>query len=177
MSADSAVTYTSVHSEAQDDLEVYPSERSFTRQGLPRQLLEQPQRSTFSQRNIADPMAREIMYHIGESFAAAAARQPGTTIETDSEILSGGLYRLRVGQQGSLTRRERLDYEQDSISDPQTWLGSEAHCMGIKARVTSIRDLRRITTMAATGGQMICCSKHNMRLQALELEHAMTTLG
>ncbi|GJW04646.1 hypothetical protein Tco_1563502 [Tanacetum coccineum] len=72
MSADSAVTYTSVHSEARSWS--IPSEDPY--EEAARQLLEQAPRSP---EYVPDPM--ELEDHVGESSAAAATvRQPGPTM-------------------------------------------------------------------------------------------------
>ncbi|GJZ62972.1 hypothetical protein Tco_0619393 [Tanacetum coccineum] len=82
---------------------------------------------------------------IGESSAAAAARQPGPTIETrllDTERrimtaleLVNRRDRAAVRADGEILRRERLAYEQESIQTRQDLARSEAHYRALEARV------------------------------------------
>ncbi|GJR78316.1 hypothetical protein Tco_0149101 [Tanacetum coccineum] len=91
---------------------------------------------------------------IGESSAAAAARQSGPNIETrlrDTErriMTALELVNRRVTYQKDraamraeieVLRRERLAYEQESIQTHQDLARSEAHCRALEARVIVLK--------------------------------------
>ncbi|GJT06872.1 hypothetical protein Tco_0841334 [Tanacetum coccineum] len=190
MSADSAVTYTSVHSEARSWS--IPSEDPY--EEAARQLLEQAPRSPeyvpenhipvyipepehpedlvpaedeapipplspffLSPPDIpkADTLPQKRLLlttprpgcEIGESSVAAAARQPGPTIETrlrDTErrmmtaleLVNKRKDRAAMRAEIEVLRRERLTYDQESMETRQALARSEAHCRALEARVT-----------------------------------------
>ncbi|GJS81531.1 putative nucleotidyltransferase, ribonuclease H [Tanacetum coccineum] len=193
MSADSAVTYTSVHSEARSWS--IPSEDPY--EEAARQLLEQA------------PHSPEPGCEIGESSAAAAARQPGPTIETrllDTErriMTALELVNRRVSYQVDVCtressefctrhhdaqtdraavraeievlRRERLAYEQESIQTRQDLARSEAHCRALEARVTVLEtDARRHEWQRQAADDLAV--QYIMRTQALEARARVDTL-
>ncbi|GJZ04513.1 hypothetical protein Tco_0537788 [Tanacetum coccineum] len=152
MSADSAVTYTSVHSEARSWS--IPSEDPYEEAA---QYIIPPSLTT-----------PRPSCEVGESSTAAAARQPGPTIETrlrDTErrmMTALELVNRRVTYQVDvctrkssefctrhhdaqkdrtavraeieILRRERLAYEQESMETRQALARSEAHCRALEAR-------------------------------------------
>ncbi|GKF23400.1 hypothetical protein Tco_0075722, partial [Tanacetum coccineum] len=84
---------------------------------------------------------------IGESSAAAAARQLGPTIETRFQDIERRMMtalemvnmrkdRAAVRAEIELLRRERLTYKQESIQTRQDLARSEAYCRALEARVT-----------------------------------------
>ncbi|GKA47681.1 hypothetical protein Tco_0740564 [Tanacetum coccineum] len=186
MSADSAVTYTSVHSEARSWS--IPSEDPY--EEAAQQLFEQAPRSP------------EPGCEVGESSAAAAAaRQPGPTIETrlrDTErrmMTALEMVNRRVSYQVDIRsressefhtrhhdaqkdraavraeikvlRRERLAYEQESIQTRQDLARSEAHCRALEARVTVLEtDVRRHEWQRQAADDLAV--QYIMRTQALE---------
>ncbi|GJR11838.1 hypothetical protein Tco_0794490 [Tanacetum coccineum] len=213
MSVDSAVTYTSVHSEARSWS--IPSEDPY--EEVARQLLEQaptpPLPPSFLSPRIRPPHTRAAMrqmratapstYHsllpsgtppllpiplpapstsrradipeadtpprkrlllttprpgceVGESSAAAVARQPGPTI-------------------ARVLRRERLNNEQESIQTRETLARSEAHCRTLEARITVLETEARHHEWQRQDADDHAV-EHIMRTQALEARARMDTL-
>ncbi|GJW67718.1 putative reverse transcriptase domain-containing protein [Tanacetum coccineum] len=119
---------------------------------------------------------------VGESFSAAAARQPGPTIETrlrDTKrrmMTALELVNRRVTYQKDraamraeieILRRERLAYEQESMETRQALARSEAHCRTLEARVTVLEtEVRRHEWQRQTADDLAV--QHIMRTQALE---------
>ncbi|GJU06063.1 hypothetical protein Tco_1122493 [Tanacetum coccineum] len=192
MSADSAVTYTSVHSEARSWS--IPSEDPY----------EEAAQQLFEQDTSPEPGCE-----IGESSATAAARQPGPTIETrllDTErriMTALELVNRRVSYQVDVCtreslefctrhhdaqtdraavraeievlRRERLAYEQESIQTRQDLARSEAHCRALEARVTVLEtDARRHEWQRQAADDL--AFQYIMRTQALEARARVDTL-
>ncbi|GJW00389.1 hypothetical protein Tco_1555640 [Tanacetum coccineum] len=205
MSADSAVTYTSVHSEARSWS--IPSEDPY--EEVARQLLEQaptpPLPPFFLSPRIRPPHTRAAMrqmraaapstYHsllplgtlpllpiplpapstsrradipeadmpprkrlllttprpgceVGESSAAAAARQPRPTMACRVDCSSIDTMETRkdhasVRAEIGVLRREGLAYEQESIQTRETLARSEAHCRTLEARITMLETKAR----------------------------------
>ncbi|GKF69035.1 hypothetical protein Tco_0198714, partial [Tanacetum coccineum] len=82
---------------------------------------------------------------VGESSAAAAARQPGPTIayKVNYSLADTMETRFRDTERRMMTalemvniRRDRLTYEQESMETRQALARSEAHCRALEARVT-----------------------------------------
>ncbi|GKA50855.1 hypothetical protein Tco_0744051 [Tanacetum coccineum] len=248
MSADSAVTYTSVHSEARSWS--IPSEDPY--EEAARQLLEQAPRSPeyvpdpieledhvpvyipepehpedlvpaedeaptpplppfFLSPRIADipeadtpPQKRLLLTtprpscEVGESSAAAAARQPGPTMAhrvdyslvdtmetrfrdterrmmTALEMVNMRKDRAAVRAEIEVLRRERLAYEQESIQTRQDLARSEAHCRALEARVTVLEtEVRRHEWQRQAADDLAV--QHIMRTQALEAGARVDTL-
>ncbi|GJR51048.1 hypothetical protein Tco_1401569 [Tanacetum coccineum] len=87
---------------------------------------------------------------IGESSAAAAARQPGPTIETrlrDTERRIMTALEL-VNRRVTYQRRERLAYEQEGMETRQALARSEAHCRALEARVIVLETEEFFAAMA-----------------------------
>ncbi|GJR40472.1 hypothetical protein Tco_1216156, partial [Tanacetum coccineum] len=114
---------------------------------------------------------------IGES-SAAAARQPGPTIETrlrDTErrmMTALELVNMRattaVRAEIEVLRRERLAYEQESVQTRQDLARSEAHCRALEARVIVLEtEARRHEWQRQAADDLAV--HYIMRIQALEL--------
>ncbi|GKF20633.1 hypothetical protein Tco_0069271, partial [Tanacetum coccineum] len=78
---------------------------------------------------------------VGESSAAAAARQPGPTMArrvdcSSIDTMETRKDRAAVRAEIGVLRRERLAYEQESIQTRETLARSEAHCRTLEARIT-----------------------------------------
>ncbi|GJR17184.1 hypothetical protein Tco_0965711 [Tanacetum coccineum] len=87
---------------------------------------------------------------VGESSAAAAARQPGPTMahrvdHSHVDTMETRVWsfthdaqkdRAAVRAEIEVLRRERLAYEQESMETRQALARSEAHCRALEARVT-----------------------------------------
>ncbi|GKD84183.1 hypothetical protein Tco_1351022, partial [Tanacetum coccineum] len=96
---------------------------------------------------------------VGESSAAAAARQPGPTMAC--RVDCSYVDRLRGGQlEGQLPavraeievlRRERLAYEQESIQTRQDLARSKAYSRALEARITALEAGARDDTLEDTG--------------------------
>ncbi|GJW18059.1 hypothetical protein Tco_0025495 [Tanacetum coccineum] len=86
---------------------------------------------------------------VGESSAAAAARQPGPTMahRVDYSLvdtMENQKDRAAVRAEIEVLRRERLAYEQESMETRQALARSEAHCRTLEARVTVLEtEVRR----------------------------------
>ncbi|GJZ33027.1 hypothetical protein Tco_0578463 [Tanacetum coccineum] len=256
MSADSAVTYTSVHSEARSWS--IPSEDPY--EEAARQLLEQAPRSP---EYVPDPMELEdhvpvpralaaemrdvasSLHHslhpsgtppllpiplpapstsrradipeadtpprkrlllttprpeceVGESSAAAAARQPGPTMahrvdyslvdtmetrfrDTERRMMTAlEMVNMRVSYQVDVrsresSERERLAYEQEIMETRHPLLRSEAHCRALEARVTVLEtEVRRHEWQRQAVDDLAV--QHIMRTQALEAGARVDTL-
>ncbi|GJW44959.1 hypothetical protein Tco_0073758 [Tanacetum coccineum] len=122
---------------------------------------------------------------VGESSAAAAARQPGPTIETrlrDTERrmmtaleLVNRRDRAAVRAEIEVLRRERLAYEQESIQTRQALARSEAHCRALEARVTVLEtEVHRHEWQRQAADDLAV--QHIMRTQALEAGARVDTL-
>ncbi|GJX93945.1 hypothetical protein Tco_0348531 [Tanacetum coccineum] len=118
---------------------------------------------------------------IGESSAAAAARQPGPTIETrllDTErrmMTALELVNRRISYQIEiLRRRETCLYEQESIQSRQDLARSEAYSRTLEARITLLEtEARRHEWQRQAADDLAV--QHIMRTQALwRLERALT---
>ncbi|GJU67821.1 hypothetical protein Tco_1254080 [Tanacetum coccineum] len=122
---------------------------------------------------------------VGES-SAAAARQPGPTIETrlrDTErrmmtaleLVNRRKDRATVRAEIEVLRRERLAYEQESIQTHQDFARSEAHCRALEARVTVLKtEVRRHEWQRQAADDLAV--QHIMRTQALEAGARVDTL-
>ncbi|GJU51948.1 hypothetical protein Tco_1221503 [Tanacetum coccineum] len=128
-------------------------------------------------------------YEVGESSAAAAARQPGTTIETslrDTErrmMTALELVNRRVTYQDraavraeiEVLRRERLAYEQESMETRQALARSKAYCRALEARVTVFEtEVHRHEWQRQAVDDLAV--QHIMRTQALEAGAYVDTL-
>ncbi|GJR61510.1 putative reverse transcriptase domain-containing protein [Tanacetum coccineum] len=150
MSADSAITYTSVHSEARSWS--IPSEDPY----------EEVQNSYYEQAPnslvfVTYPMELDgSCTSVGESSATAAARQLGPTMAHRVECSFVDTMETRefgvslttsrcpedhavVRAEIEVLRRERLAYEQESMETHQALARSEAHCRALEARVTVLK--------------------------------------
>ncbi|GKA30667.1 hypothetical protein Tco_0716972, partial [Tanacetum coccineum] len=95
---------------------------------------------------------------VGESFAAAAARQPGPTMALRVDCSSVDTVE---------TRRERLAYEQESIQTRQELARSEAYSRALEARVTVLEtQARRHEWQRQDADDR--ATRHIMRIQASE---------
>ncbi|GJT41772.1 hypothetical protein Tco_0941637 [Tanacetum coccineum] len=123
---------------------------------------------------------------VGESSAAAAARQPGPTIETrlrDTErrmmtaleMVNRRKDRAAVRAEIEVLRRERLAYEQESIQIRQDLARSEAYSRTLEARVTVLEtEVRRHEWQRQAADDLAV--QHIMRTQALEAGARVDTL-
>ncbi|GKF52976.1 hypothetical protein Tco_0159886, partial [Tanacetum coccineum] len=122
---------------------------------------------------------------IGESSAAAAARQPGPTIETrlrDTERrmmtaleLVNKRDREAVRVEIEVLRRERLTYEQESIQIRQDLARSEAYNRTLEAQVTVLETkVHRHEWQRQAADDFAI--RHIMRTQALEAGARIDTL-
>ncbi|GJX03789.1 hypothetical protein Tco_0189705 [Tanacetum coccineum] len=123
---------------------------------------------------------------VGESSAAAAARQPGPTIETrlrDTERSSEFCTRHHDAQKDraavraeiEVLRRERLAYEQEGMETRQALARSEAYCRALEARVTVLEtEARRHEWQRQAADDLAV--QHIMRTQALEAGARVDTL-
>ncbi|GJU24224.1 hypothetical protein Tco_1162845 [Tanacetum coccineum] len=235
MSADFAVTYTSVHSEArswsipsedtyeeaarqlleqapyspeyvpdpielEDHVPVYisepkhPEDLVLAEDEAPTPTLPLPAPSTSRRADTpkADTPPRKRLLlttprpgcEVGESSAAATARQPGPTMahrvdgssvdvrsRESSEFYSrhhdAQKDRAAVRAEIEVLRRERLAYEQESIQTRQDLARSEAYCRVLEARVTLLEtEVRRHEWQRQAADDLNV--QHIMRTQALE---------
>ncbi|GJU15129.1 putative reverse transcriptase domain-containing protein [Tanacetum coccineum] len=134
---------------------------------------------------------------VGESSAAAAARQPGPTMTHRVDYSSVDTMETRFGDtrdvddclrdgqhEGQLPamraeievlRRERLAYEQESIQTRQDLARSEAYCRALEARVTVLEtEVRRHEWQRQAADDLAV--QHIMRTQALEAGARVDTL-
>ncbi|GKB91644.1 hypothetical protein Tco_0963916, partial [Tanacetum coccineum] len=133
---------------------------------------------------------------IGESSAAAAARQPGPTMahrvdhshvdtmETRFRDIERRMTALEMDQHEDraavraeieVLRRERLAYEQESMETRQALARSEAHCRALEARVTVLEtEVRRHEWQRQAADDLAV--QHIMRTQALEAGARVDTL-
>ncbi|GJT33826.1 hypothetical protein Tco_0924245 [Tanacetum coccineum] len=135
---------------------------------------------------------------VGESSAAAAARQPGPTMahRVDHSLVDTMETRFRDTERRMMTalemvnmrkdraamrakievlRRERLAYEQESIQTRQDLARSEAHCRALEARVTVLEtEVRRHEWQRQAADDLAV--QHIMRTQALEAGARVDTL-
>nr|GFB95804.1 hypothetical protein [Tanacetum cinerariifolium] len=103
---------------------------------------------------------------VGESSAAAAARQPGPTMARSKD-------RAAVRAKIEVLRREILAYEQESIQTREALARSEAYSRALEARVAVLEtQARRHKWQRQTADDLAV--QHIMRTQALRLEHALT---
>ncbi|GKG03331.1 hypothetical protein Tco_0310967, partial [Tanacetum coccineum] len=123
---------------------------------------------------------------VGESSAAAAARQPGPTMahrvnyslvdtmETSRESLE--FYsRHHDAQKDHAAVRERLAYEQESMDTRQALARSEAYCRALEAQVTVLEtEVRRHEWQRQAAYDLAV--QHIMRTQALEAGARIDTL-
>ncbi|GKA66665.1 hypothetical protein Tco_0766473 [Tanacetum coccineum] len=101
---------------------------------------------------------------VGESFAAAAARQPGRHYGPGGQ-LEGQLPAVRA--EIEVLRRERLAYEQESIQTRQDLARSEAYSRALEAWVTVLEtQARRHEWQRQDADDR--ATRHIMRIQALE---------
>ncbi|GJR42977.1 hypothetical protein Tco_1311080 [Tanacetum coccineum] len=127
---------------------------------------------------------------VGESYAAAATRHPGSTIKTrlrDTErrmMTALELVNRRVTYQKDraavraeieVLRRERLAYEQESMETRQALAKSEAHCRALEARVTILEtEVHRYEWQRQATDDLAV--EHIMCTQALEAGARIDTL-
>nr|GFC48924.1 hypothetical protein [Tanacetum cinerariifolium] len=123
-------------------------------------------------------------YEVEESFAAAAARQPGPTMtrSVDHSFIDTMETRFRDTERRMMTALEmvnmrfsyqRLAYEQESIQIREALAGSEAYSRTLQARVAMLEtQARRHEWQRQTADDFVV--QHIMRTQALRLEHALT---
>ncbi|GJV41481.1 hypothetical protein Tco_1419921 [Tanacetum coccineum] len=129
---------------------------------------------------------------VGESSAAAAARQPGPTMahrvdhshvdtmetrfrDIERRMMTAlEMVNMRVSYQLRL-RRERLAYEQESMETRQALARSEAHCRALEARVTVLEtEVRRHEWQRQAADDLAV--QYIMRTQALEAGARVDTL-
>ncbi|GKB66513.1 hypothetical protein Tco_0927925 [Tanacetum coccineum] len=127
---------------------------------------------------------------VGESFSAAAARQPGPTMvhRVDYSLVDTMETRFRDTKRRMMTalemvnmrkdhaavrveievlRRERLAYEQESIETRQALSRYEAHCRALEARVTVLEtEVRRHEWQRQAADDLVV--RHIMFTQVLE---------
>ncbi|GJY07502.1 hypothetical protein Tco_0374556 [Tanacetum coccineum] len=119
---------------------------------------------------------------IGESSAAAAARQPGPTMahRVDHSHVDTMETRFRDIERRMMTALEmvnmrRLAYEQESMETRQALARSEAHCRALEARVTVLEtEVRRHEWQRQAADDLAV--QHIMRTQALEAGARVDTL-
>ncbi|GKC66653.1 hypothetical protein Tco_1099251 [Tanacetum coccineum] len=116
---------------------------------------------------------------VGES-SAAAARQPGPTIETRLRDTERRMMTALEWTNRRVTYRLRLDIEERETclrareyGDSSALARSEAHCKALEAESYIIRD-RGATHECSVRLLMIWRIQHIRRNPALELEHALT---
>ncbi|GJT08889.1 hypothetical protein Tco_0843351, partial [Tanacetum coccineum] len=151
------------------------------------------------QLNSTTPTGRDYLHtpprpgcEVGESSAAAAARQPGPTMahRVDHSHVdvrsreSSEFYtrhhdaqkdRAAVRAEIEVLRRERLAYEQESMETRQALARSEAHCRALEARVTVLEtDARRHEWQRQAADDLAV--QYIMRTQALEAGARVDTL-
>ncbi|GKA75094.1 putative reverse transcriptase domain-containing protein [Tanacetum coccineum] len=200
MSADSAVTYTSVHSEARSWS--IPSEDPY--EEAAQQLFEQAPR-------YPDPRALEVemrdvasaYYHslhpsgtpsllpipppapstsrradIPEADTPPRLRDTERRIMTALELVNRRVTyqdRAAVRAEIEVLRRERLAYEQEGMETRQALARSEAHCRALEARVTVLEtEARRHEWQRQAADDLAV--QHIMRTQALEAGARVDTL-
>ncbi|GKC24388.1 hypothetical protein Tco_1026538 [Tanacetum coccineum] len=102
---------------------------------------------------------------VGESSAAAAARQPRPTMT----------HRVDYSLVDTIETRERLAYEQESMETHQALARSEAYCRALEARVTVlVTEVRRHEWQRQAVDDFVV--QHIMRTQALEAGARVDTL-
>ncbi|GKC24285.1 hypothetical protein Tco_1026435, partial [Tanacetum coccineum] len=113
---------------------------------------------------------------VGESSAAAAARQPGPTMAHRVDRHYGDQTdRAAVRAEIEVLRRERLAYEQESIQTRQDLARSETHCRALEARVTVLEtEVRRHEWQRQAADDLAV--QYIMRTQALEAGARVDTL-
>ncbi|GJV44468.1 hypothetical protein Tco_1429004 [Tanacetum coccineum] len=135
---------------------------------------------------------------VGESFAAAAARQPGPTMAhrvdgssvdtmetrirdtkrrmmTALEMVNMRKYRAAVRAEIEVLRRERLAYEQESMETRQDLARSEAYCRALEVRATVLETkVRRHEWQRQAADDLAI--QHIMRNHALEAGARFDTL-
>ncbi|GJV71416.1 hypothetical protein Tco_1491411 [Tanacetum coccineum] len=135
---------------------------------------------------------------VGESSAAAAARQPGPTMahRVDGSSVDTMETRIRDTERRMMTalemvnmrkdhaavraeievlRRERLAYEQESMETRQALARSETYCRALEARVTVLEtEVRRHEWQRQAADDLAV--QHIMRTQALEAGARIDTL-
>ncbi|GJR41041.1 hypothetical protein Tco_1216725 [Tanacetum coccineum] len=99
---------------------------------------------------------------VGESFAAAAARQPGPTMAS---------VRAKI----EILRRERLAYKQESIKTRQALVRSEAYSRALEAWITMLETQARRHEWQHQDADEHAV-KHIMRTQTLEAGARVDTL-
>nr|GEW03602.1 hypothetical protein [Tanacetum cinerariifolium]GFA08535.1 hypothetical protein [Tanacetum cinerariifolium] len=105
---------------------------------------------------------------VGESSAAAAARQPGPTMARSKD-------RAAVRAEIEVLRRERLAYEQESIQTCEALARSEAYSRTLEARVAVLEtQAHRHEWQRQTADDFAV--QHIMRTQALEAGARIDTL-
>ncbi|GJU88323.1 putative reverse transcriptase domain-containing protein [Tanacetum coccineum] len=194
MSADSVVTYTSVHSEARSWS--IPSEDPY--EEAARQLLEQAPHSLDASEDDATIEAIHLMRpgcEVGESSAIAAARQPGPTIarrvdcssvdtvetrvrDTERRMMAAlEVVNLRVSYQVDVCSRESLEFysrHHDAQKDRaavraeiEALARSEAYSRALEARIIVLEtQVRRHEWQRQDADDR--ATRHIMRIQALE---------
>ncbi|GJU43610.1 hypothetical protein Tco_1200876 [Tanacetum coccineum] len=156
MSADSAVTYTSVHSEARSWS--IPSEDPY--EEAARQLFEQAPRSPV---------------YIPENHIPVYIPEPEhpEDLVPDRNRNEGGKPYTPLPH--VLRRRERLAYEQEGMETRQALARSEAHCRALEARVTVLEtEARRHEWQRQAADDLAV--QYIMRTQALEAGARVDTL-
>nr|GEW72249.1 hypothetical protein [Tanacetum cinerariifolium] len=110
---------------------------------------------------------------VGESFVAAAARQPGPTMACSIDCSFED--RAAVRAEIEVLRRERLSYEQESIQIRKALTKSEAYSRTLEAQVAVLEtQAHRHEWKRQTADDFAV--QHIMRTQALEAE-ALINLG
>nr|GFA26029.1 hypothetical protein [Tanacetum cinerariifolium] len=194
MSADSAVTYTSVHSEARSWS--IPSEDPYEEAARYRRA-EIPKADTPPRKRLLLTAPRPGC-EVGESSAAAAARQPGPTMacSVDCSFVDTMENRFRDTQRRMMIalemvnmredreavraeievlRRERLSYKQESIQICEALTKSEAYSRTLEARVAVLEtQVHRHEWQRQTADDFAV--QHIMRTQALEAGARIDTL-
>nr|GEZ15452.1 DNA/RNA polymerase superfamily protein [Tanacetum cinerariifolium] len=173
MSADSAFTYSSVHSEARSwsILSEDPYDEAAQQAGIPE--ADTPPRN---RPLLATPRPG---CEVGESSAAAAARRPGPTMAHGVDVCTRESLafctrhhdaqkdRAAVRAEIEVLRSERLAYEQEGIQTREALARSEAYCMALEARVAMLEThVRRLEWQRQAADDLAV--QHIMHTQALE---------
>ncbi|GJR55246.1 hypothetical protein Tco_1405767 [Tanacetum coccineum] len=164
MSADSVVTYTSVHSEARSWS--IPSEDPY--EEAARQLLEQAPRSP---EYVPDPMELEDHVPVSAVAAAESARGPTMASRVDCSSVDTVETRVRDTKRRMMAALEvvnvRVSYQQESIETRQALARSKAYSRALEARVTVLEtQARRHEWQRQDADDR--AMRHIMRIQALE---------
>ncbi|GKA50114.1 hypothetical protein Tco_0743187 [Tanacetum coccineum] len=176
-----------------------PSEDHLPKEAVPDSLLEHAHNVSrsaeliFPKADTSQPRKRLLLTtprpscEVGESSAAAAARQPGPTMahRVDYSLVDTIETRVRdterrkmtgLREEGSCSLRaeievlkeERLAYEQESIQTHQDLARSEAYCKALEARVT-VLETECVATSGSVRLQIVLAAvQHIMRTHALE---------